>query len=187
MAKVKLNPILEGVRGKVGDLVFKSYNDEVLIARKPDQSSIEPSSAQIAQRERFSQAVLYGKTVMADPETKAIYEAAARRKGKPVFSLTVADFFKAPSVDLVDLGNYAGAPGDEIHIRASDDFAVSRVMVAISDADGNAIESGEASQALGEWVYTATEAVSPGTVVRILVTAVDRPGGTGEREQEVTI
>jgi len=30
--------------------------------------------------------------VMADPETKARYEEVADAKGKPVFSLTVADF-----------------------------------------------------------------------------------------------
>ena len=41
--------------------------------------------------------------VMADAETKAVYEEAARAKGRPVFSLTVADFFHAPSVDEVDV------------------------------------------------------------------------------------
>ena len=38
MAKVKLNPILEGIRGQVGDLVFKHYGDEVVISRKADLS-----------------------------------------------------------------------------------------------------------------------------------------------------
>jgi len=40
--------------------------------------------------------------VLADPVTKAIYEAEAKAKGQPVFSLTIADFFNAPSVDEVD-------------------------------------------------------------------------------------
>jgi len=34
MARVKLNPILEGMRGQVGDLVFKRYGDGVIISRK---------------------------------------------------------------------------------------------------------------------------------------------------------
>ena len=97
MARVKLNPILEQVRGQVGDLVFKRYGEEVVISRKPDFEGREPTAAQLAARERFREAALYGKIVMADPETKAIYVEAAKAKGQLVFSLTVADFFNAPS------------------------------------------------------------------------------------------
>ncbi len=95
MAKTKLNPILEGVRGNVGDLVFKRYGDETIISRAPDTEGREASAAQAATRERFRQAALYGKMVMADAAAKAIYEEAAEARGVPVFSLTVADF---PSV-----------------------------------------------------------------------------------------
>ncbi len=70
---------------------------------------------------------------MADPEKKEIYEQAAKVKGKPLFSLTVADFFNAPVVDEVDLSSYSGAEGDTITIRAYDDFKVARLLVAVSD------------------------------------------------------
>jgi hypothetical protein len=96
MAKVKLNPILEQISGKVGDLVFKRYGDETIISRKADMSGVEATPAQMAVRERFREAALYGKMVMADAETKALYVDAAKAKGKPVFSLTIADFFNAP-------------------------------------------------------------------------------------------
>ena len=82
--------------------------------------------------------------VMADPAKKKIYEDAAKAKGKPLFSLTVADFFNVPSVDEVDLSGYAGAVGDVIGVRASDDFDVTGVHVAVTKADGTAIEEGEA-------------------------------------------
>ncbi|MBC8333346.1 MAG: hypothetical protein H8E28_15300 [Anaerolineae bacterium] len=183
MAKVKLNPILEQVRGKVGDLVFKRYGEGVIISQKPDMTGREPSAAQLAAQERFKQAALYGKMVMADPETKALYDERA----KPVFSLTVADFFNAPSVDEVDLSGYSGAAGDEIVIMAHDDFDVTGVQVALTDGDGNAIESGAAVETpadSGRWVYTATAEVETGTTVRIAVTAEDRPGGTGTAEEE---
>jgi len=182
MAKVKLNPILEQVSGKVGDLVFKRYGDKVIITQKADRSGVEPSEAQLAHQARFRQAALYGKMVMADPETKALYEEAAAAKGKPVFSLTVADFFHAPSVDEIDLSGYTGAAGDEIVILASDDFDVASVQVSLTDGDGNALESGAAVETpadSGRWVYTATTDVPTGTTVRIAVTAEDRPGGIG--------
>jgi len=81
----------------VGDLVFKRYGDEVLISRKPDSEGVEPTEAQLAHRERFRQAALYGRLVMADPEAKVLYEGAAKAKGQPIFSLMVADFPSANS------------------------------------------------------------------------------------------
>jgi hypothetical protein len=190
MAKVKLNPILEQVRGQVGDLVFKRYGDEVVLSRKPDLTGHEWTEAQQATRERFRQAALYGRMAMADPEAKALYVEEAKAKGQPVFSLTIADFFNAPSVDEVDLSGYAGRAGDAIVIRASDDFDVARVEVALADVVGAAIESGAASEMppdSGRWVYTATAAVPTGTTVRIAVTAVDRPGGAAQAQQEKAV
>ena len=187
MAKVKLNPILERVQGAVGDLVFKRFGDEVVISRKPDLSGVEPSEAQLAHQRRFKEAVLYGKMVMADPEAKALYDDAAKAKGNPVFSLTVADFFNEPAVDEVDLSGYGGVTGDEIVIRASDDFEVAGVEVSIKDVNGVAIESGEAGAMNGRWYYLTTADVPPGTLVRIAVTAKDRPGGVGEAVEEKTL
>ena len=92
MAKVKLNPVIMQVRGQIGDLVFKRYEGRVILGRKNDLSEVEPNEAQLGHQERFRQAALYGKLVMADPAQKADYQAAAKALGKPVFSLTVADF-----------------------------------------------------------------------------------------------
>jgi hypothetical protein len=190
MSKVKLNPILEMIRGQIGDLVFKRYGDEVIISRKPDLEGVEPTAAQQAIRERFRQAALYGKMVMADPEAKALYEEAARAKGQPLFSLMVADFLNAPSVDLVDLAGYTGAIGDEIVILASDDFDVVGVSLSLTDAGGNPIESGQAVETpadSGRWVYAATAAAPTGTTVRIAVTVADRPGGQAQAEEEKVV
>lgn len=190
MAKVKLNPVLEQVRGQVGDLVFKRSGEDVIIARKPDFSDRQLTEAQIAAQERFRQAALYGKLVMADPDTRKLYEDAARAKHQPMFSLTIADFFNAPSVDEVDLTGYNGQVGNPIVVLAHDDFEVCAVHVALSDAEGNSIESGEAIEEpvkSGRWVYTATTAVAAGTQVRILITAKDRPGSMGSSETEKTL
>ena len=73
MAKVKLNPVLEQMRGPVGDLVFKHYGDAVVVGRKPDRSGVQATAAQLQHQERFRQAVLYGQLVMADLEKKALY------------------------------------------------------------------------------------------------------------------
>lgn len=190
MARVKLNPILEKVRGKIGDLVFKTVRERGDNLPYTGLEGVEPTESQMTQRERFRQAALYGKMVLADPETKVLYEEAAKAKGKPVFSLIVADFFNAPSVDEVDLTAYTGAVGDNILVRASDDFDVTGVKVSLTNSEGASIESGEAVETpagSGRWVYTATAAVPTGTTVRIAVTATDRPGGKGAAAKEKTL
>jgi len=124
MAKVKLSSALIRARGKMGNVVFRKYHDEVIMAQVPDMSGVTPSAAQTAHRGRFKLGVLYGRTVLADPVKKAIYEATAKAKGIPVFALTVADFMRAPVVDQIDLSTYTGKAGETIRITASDDFEV---------------------------------------------------------------
>ena len=156
----------------------------MLLTRKADLDGHTPTEAQAVAQERFRQATLYGKMVMADAETKALYEEAAEQRGVPVFSLTVADFFHAPSVDEIDLSGYAGKAGEKIGIRAHDDFAVVGVTVEIARADGQPVENGEAVETpagSGHWVYTATQSVPNGTAVRVNVTAKDRPGHAGTK------
>lgn len=41
---MKLNPIIDQMRGQMGDLVFKHYGD-VVVGRKPDRSDIKPTDA----------------------------------------------------------------------------------------------------------------------------------------------
>ena len=179
MAKVKLNPILEQVRGQVGDLVFKRYGDEVVISRKPERPETPPTERQLETRERFRHATVYGRIAMADPESKALYESAAHEKGVPLFSLAVADFFNAPSVSEIDLSGYGGKAGDRIVILAHDDFQVTGVTVMLADGAGNELESGAAVETparSGRYQYSATTDVTPGTAVSVRVTVTDRPG-----------
>lgn len=189
MARARLNPILAQLRGQVGDLVFKHYGDRVVVSKKPDMSRITPSRAQETHRHRFARAVAYGRRVLADPEARAAYEAPARAAGKSVYGMSISDFFHGPSVDAVDPSGYAGSPGDRIVVVARDDVRVRAVTLALTDRDGAAIEGGQAVLTDGglRWVYAATAAVARGTTVRITATAVDLPGGTGDRVVEKAV
>lgn len=183
MAKVKLNPVLERVRGQVGDVVFKRYNDEVIMARKPDLTGRTPTEGQAAHREQFKLAALYGRTVLADPQKKAVYDAAAKSKYVPAFALTIGDFLNAPVVDEIDLSGYTGKTGETICVAASDDFEVTGVEVSITDANGAVLEHGPAAAQNGSWSYTATTDLTAGQPVSIVATATDRPGHKGTKTQ----
>jgi hypothetical protein len=187
MAHTQLNPVLINIRGKIGDLVFNRQNGGTVISKLPSFDGRESTEARKAIQQKFRQAVIYGKMVMADPATRALYADAAKEDHKPIFSLTVADFFNTPTVDEVDLTKYSGEVGSEIAVRASDDFDVVEVEVAISDTEGRPIENGSATKSsvdLGRWTYKATTRVAPETAIRVEVTATDRPGHTGTKTQE---
>ena len=187
MAKIKLNPVMEAMRGSIGDLVFKRYGEEVIVGRKPDPSQHPPTVGQQAVREQFRLAAVYGKTVMADPATKAVYEVAAKGKGTPVFALTIADFFNEPTVDEIDLSTYTGHAGETIRIRAHDDVEVTGVAVAIRGPGGQALEQGVTTAAAdGTWTYQTTTTVAEGQTVVIEVTATDRPGHKTTKTQAKT-
>lgn len=185
MAKVQLNPVMEGIRGSIGDLVFKHYGEEVIVGRKPDRGGQPPTTGQQQVRNQFKLATVYGKAVLADPVAKALYEPVAQGKGIHVFALTIADFFHAPVVDEIDLSAYTGQPGGTIRIRASDDFQVTSVEVAIRMPDGTALEQGLAAAVAGDgtWTYQATTALPAGQTVSIEVSALDRPGHKGTRTE----
>ena len=178
MAKIKLNPVMEAMRGSIGDLVFRRFGEEVVVGRKPDPSVHPPTPGQQAVRERFRLAAVYGKTVLADPATKAVYAAAAKGKGLPVFALTIADFFNEPAVDEIDLSAYSGQRGESIRIRASDDVEVTGVEANIRGTNGEVFEHGPAVRGVNDsiWTYTTTANVPAGQAVSIEVTASDRPG-----------
>ena len=181
--KVKLNPMFEQVSGQLGDLVFRELRGETIASRKPSGSA-EPTENQMEHRERFKQAAVYGKSALANPATRELYEAAAKSKNMPVFALTVADFFNASAIDALDLSAYNGQAGNLINIVTSDDFGVVTVHVSITDNEANAIESGDAvetAEGTGRWVYTATESLPAETNVIVNVVATDRPGGTAVR------
>ena len=185
MARVTLNPTLEAIQGKVGDLVFKRYEGEEIVGRMPDRTGIVPSVNQLAQMEKFRLAAIYGKAVLADPDTKQIYQDAGARKGIPTFACSVGDFLLPPVVDEIDLSAYAGKTGDKISVRASDDVEVRGVTVTIRAQGGTVLESAAAvwTPGSGTWVYTATTDLTQGQAVSIEVSATDRPGHKGSKTQ----
>ena len=182
--KFKLNRAFREASGELDGLVYRNVRGKVVVSRKPDTSNVVYSENQIAHRQRFKQAAAYGKSVMADAETRELYEAAAKAKDMPVFALTVADYFNAPTIDMLDLSAYNGQVNDIIKISASDDFGVQTVHVSIADENGALIESGyamETAEGAGLWVYVSIASVESN--VTVTVVATDRPGGTAVKSQ----
>jgi hypothetical protein len=96
MAKAKLNPVLELITGKIGNLVFRrAHTGKLSVIYRPDMSRVKWSSAQEAHRERFREAVSYAKSAMKHPDVRSVYEqmAAEKKSNKRPFDMAVSDYF----------------------------------------------------------------------------------------------
>ena len=176
--KVKLNPAIEEFRGSLGELVFREVNGKVVAGRKA-RVTADPTEGQLQHRARFKQAAAYGKTVMANPQVRPLYQAAAKERKMPIYSVIVAVYFNAPTIHSIDLSQYTVQPDSVITVFASDDIAVTEVQVVISSDQDAVIESGFAAETApgsGEWVYVARVS-SPLPTLKIKAIAKDRPGG----------
>jgi spore germination protein GerM len=187
MVKSNNNVVTFGLSGKTGDLlIFRQKDGKTIVAKIP-QTKNDPSDKQLVQRRQFQKAVLYAKAAVAGGETAALYEAKAKQKKRNPFHVAVADFMKAPDITHIDLTGYAGQAGDVILIEVSDDFAVKRVSVSITNADGTLVETGDAIQdAIGyQWTYTATQTNDNLDGDRIVIRASDTAGNITDNEQNL--
>lgn len=189
MGESKNNLATEGLSGQVGNLVFRRRKGDgkVFVSVHPSAHEGGPSEAQQRVNSKFQQAVVYGKSVLADPSMKALYYEKAT-PGQSAYNVAVADFFNAPDIKEVDLSAYTGQVGSTIKVKAVDDFKVVKVQVQIAGVDGTLVEKGDAVlQADGlHWVYTATKQNATPTGDKITVTAWDMPNNSGEKTAVVS-
>jgi hypothetical protein len=70
MARVRNSLILEGLRGKIGEIVIKQYRYGTVVTKLPDMSNVKSTRLQKKKRKRFKEAVAFAKSILADPEKK---------------------------------------------------------------------------------------------------------------------
>jgi len=125
---------------------------------------------------------------MKDQELGPFYEALGKQRDIPPYAAALADFLKRPSVEALDLSEYAGQAGGRIYFMASDNVGVTSALVAITNADGNLFERGvavEVDAGTGYWMFTAQSSIPTGvTAVVINVRVSDRPGNVVELSEE---
>jgi hypothetical protein len=176
MAKSINNDATFGLSGRFGKMIsFRQIAGETEACRRPGKRTKPPTPGQLSQQDRFLIATYYGKTVMADPVKKAVYqEKAAGRKS--AYNLALSDAIKAPVIHYINTDNYHRLAGDTLLIRAVDDFKVTLVTVSFYSLGGSLIEQGNAVAQPGgvDWSYTIVNAMPAS--VKISAAAFDLPG-----------
>ena len=95
MAKVKLNSMFDGLRGRMGDMVFRVLYGETVASRLQDFSGRVSSADQQVQIGRFKTAVPRAKELLADPQRRAECEALAAHLHKPLMALAISISMKS--------------------------------------------------------------------------------------------
>jgi len=91
MARVKNNELIEGLSGRVGGLVFKSFKSGTIITSLADRSKVKLSANQKKANSKFKEAVAYAQDVLADPKKSSRYKARLK-EGKSIYHTALSEY-----------------------------------------------------------------------------------------------
>lgn len=152
MAKVTSNVMMRGLSGTLGrDFFVRTMRDgSTIVSAKPDFSHRKFSQEQLTHQSRFQSAVAYARVAA---KTNPIYAQLATGTTKSAYNIALSDWFNPPVIH--DIKRLNGT----IHVDASDNILVHKVLITIMDEAGNVLEQGQAMQVHDtQWDYvTATE------------------------------
>lgn len=180
MAKISGNPAVKGARGMVnGTLVYRKYQDGMILAGAPEKSSKAPSEKQVAQREQFRLANFYASRVKKNPELLALYQQGAERRSYPnVHSYIIADYFRMPEV--LSYAREVDETTSEVRIvvLVVDLIAAKSVTLQVQTPDGTILESGSAivEDDGQSWDYVPADPANLSSGNLLVAEVTDHPG-----------
>lgn len=170
MAKVGANVVTEGMRGKVGNLVFRLMpNGETWVSKNYDFSNRKFSKAQKKHQGRFQIASAYAKSAA---RKHSIYAQLAKGTVKSPYNWALSDWFNPPVIHQIERAK------ERIRVQATDNVMVTKVQVAIVNKGGKVLAKGEAKKGKGDWWEYVTPAEGS-----ILVEAWDLAGNVAKSEK----
>jgi hypothetical protein len=183
MAKAKHNPSTSQLSGKIGDLVYvTTRTGENYVRPAPHRKpKTEWTDSQKTEQAGMRDAVLFAKSVNADPAQRQAYEALGRKRCRSAFITALSDKRQRPEILDVDLSGYTGSAGQLIQVKAVDNVEVASVSVQIRHTESQLLEQGAAvfKARNKRWVYQTQVSLPVQQVtVSIEVTATDRASNT---------
>jgi hypothetical protein len=173
MAKVRDNPITEGLSGKLGRSLFfrRLRNGTTLLCRVPDFSNRVFSQEQLIHQSRFQQAAAYARVAA---KTHPIYAELAQQRLKPAYNIALSDWFHPPVIHEVSRQN------GRIRVNATDNVQVSKVRITIMNELGQTLEQGEAVPLNDtSWEFETTASAAEG---KVIIEAFDLAGNCTKHE-----
>ena len=175
MATLRNNDLVEGLSGSIGGLVFRQYNGKTILSCK-GQAPRKQSEQQRENRNKFKSASLYAKRMMLDADKKAYYWHKAKKLKLPnAYTAAICDYMRKGQIKEIDTRQYNGKAGNVIRIKAhKKDFAIHKVRVTLSYADGSVIETDDALKKDNDhFIYKLSQDHQQNTPIRIQVVLDD--------------
>jgi hypothetical protein len=143
MAKVVKNPIVRGISGSVGRLVFRQMPDgSTWVSATPDFSKRKFSNGQKNHQRRFKEAAAHAREAA---KTQPIYAQIAAGTMKTAYNIALSDWFNPPVIHCVERQD------GRIRIQASDNVMVTQVRVMILGKDETVLDQGDAVKVDDLW------------------------------------
>ena len=169
MAKVKKNPIVRGISGKIGNLVFRPMpNGETYVSSVPNFDKRKFSKGQKQHQSRFQLAVAYAREAA---KTQPIYTKLAEGTVMSAYNFALSDWFNPPVIHTVERKD------GRVRVQASDNVMVVKVVVTVLDEEGKVMKKKESVKTEGDW--WEVDLVGDGKVV---AEAWDLAGNVGKGE-----
>ncbi len=180
MARAKNNLLLTQVSGTIGkQLTVSQRGGQAILSKAKEKKGkrYKFSPKQLDVQSKFANAADYASDVKADPDMVAAYMAIAK-PGQNANNLAIRDFYNAPEIHSFKADGYTGKAGQKILVRATDDFRVYQVVVAIYSASGTLVEEGNALLGRNgiEWTYTTVKDNRSYKGYKVKAMAEDLPG-----------
>ena len=153
MAKTTWNRIIETLRGKLGDLVYRQRPDgTVIVSGTPRYNKRKATPKQKAYRRRFGQRARYASWLAKQHPIYA--ELASTEEAKAAwnspFNFALSDCLKPPEIHRVERQER------RILVEASDNIMVAKVVVTIFDEQNKILEMGDAVRQEGDrWEFVS--------------------------------
>ncbi len=174
MAKVKSNPIVRGISGKIGNLVFRQMpGGETYVSGVPNFDKRKFSKGQKDHQSRFQLAAAYAREAA---KTQPIYAELAKGTIKSAYNFALSDWFNPPVIHKIERVN------GRIRVQASDNVMVTKVVVTVLDEAGKVVEKKEAVRMKNDWWE-----VDLSVVGKVVAEAWDLAGNVGKGNCQLII
>ncbi len=147
MAVVPRGSLLDGMRGRLGDLVFRVQAGQTIVSHRPKQkrSSRPKTPARQQAVTRFQQAVEFAKVAR---ERNAFRSLSRLLGGHSPYHVALQDFLSEPAIESVDTTGI-GPSGGQITIRVTERIAVRSVRIRNLHRESNTPVSPSAIESIG--------------------------------------
>lgn len=126
MAIVKKGTLLDGLSGRVGDLVCRTRGDRTIVSIRPGQRN-EPERSAARERTitRFQAAVEFAREARHKPAFRSL---SRMLRGFSPYHVALQDYLSEPVIEAIDASR-VGPAGGELRIAVSEKIAIRSVRV----------------------------------------------------------